>query len=71
MGAEDESIPDSMKKDDYEFCSYWSVIKMLMHELEAIYKVCLSSLEDIIPLINLSQRYLRERLFSRAIESLF
>ena len=71
VGAKEESIPDSMKKDDYECCFDWSVIRILMHELEAIYRVFLSTPEDTIPLINLSQRYLRKRLFSRAIERSF
>ena len=43
----------------------------LRHEFEAIYRVLLSTPDEHTHLINLNQRYLRERLFSRAIERLF
>ena len=58
MGGKDRADPDFYEKFDTNFYSEWIMIRSLMHELEAIYRVFLSTQEDTTTLINLSQRYL-------------
>ena len=69
-GAEAWSDPDSITEFEMAWYSEWILIKSLKYDFGAIYWVFLSTLK-ITTLINLSQRYLRKRFFSRANERSF